>query len=395
MGSGKLYRAADYWKEFKEVIEVENIDDYVQGEIFTAPVDLVNGNTIPMTFKVIDAGRKYVTVGDRECASILTTASGGLIIPDTINGYTVTEINWNAFKDCNELTSIYVPKTVKSIGYDSFRGCSNVISMVVDDENTVFDSRNDCNAIIGKSSKTLIAGCQTTVIPNDVVKIGDHAFYGQTSLTSINVPSSVKSLGSGAFYDCHNLETVELQNGLTTIGSCSFQNCVNLVTVNIPCSVNKIEDYAFLNCGSLTSISIPESVTSIGGYAFYKCGNLTSVVVRVSEPLPIISNVFTNRTNATLYVQRGRKTAYLTANFWNEFKMVTEIGDVNSDGMISVTDAVAIINIILGKDGSNTLKISADLNNDGTVTVSDAVNLINSVLNDSSYSKENVMFKNE
>ncbi len=145
----------------------------------------------------------------------------------------VTSIGNYAFNSCSGLTSITIPNSVTSIGEYAFAGCSGLTSVVVEEGNIVYDSRENCNAIIETATNTLITGCQNTTIPNNVAKIEDYAFQYCSNLTSITIPNSVTSIGS----------------------------------------------YAFSDCSGLTSITIPNSVTSIGGGAFYGCsGNLTKFV---------------------------------------------------------------------------------------------------------------------
>ena len=127
-------------------------------------------------------------------------------------------------------------------------------SIVVAEGNTVYDSRENCNAIIEKSTNTLIFGCQKTTIPNSVKRIGDHAFYG-CSLTSITIPNSVTSIGKGAFQSCSKLANITIPDSVTTIGESAFKNCESLTFVTIPCSVTSIEEGAtFLGCTSLKSV---------------------------------------------------------------------------------------------------------------------------------------------
>ena len=183
----------------------------------------------------------------------------------------VTSIgNW-AFSDCRSLTSLTIPNRVTSIGDCAFRNCSSLTSMVVEEGNTIYDSRDNCNAIIETATNTLIAGCQSTIIPNSVTSIGKFVFSYCTFLTSLTIPNSVTSIGDYAFLHCPSLTSITIPESVTSIGGWAFQNCFSLTTVTIPNSVISIGDNAFYRCSSLTSITIGNGVTSIGERAFYAC----------------------------------------------------------------------------------------------------------------------------
>ena len=191
----------------------------------------------------------------------------------------VTSIEQSAFFGCSGLTSIDIPSSVTSIGQSAFSGCSGLTSIVVESGNSVYDSRNNCNAIIRTSSNTLTAGCKNTMIPSSVTSIGQSAFSGCSGLTSIVIPSSVTSIEQSAFRGCSGLTSIDIPSSVTSIGKYVFRGCRGLTSVVIPSSVTSIGNDAFYECSGLTSVVIPSSVTSIGNDAFYGCSGLTSVVI--------------------------------------------------------------------------------------------------------------------
>ena len=241
-----------------------------------------------------------------------------IIIPDS-----VTSINDGAFSNCSSLTSINIPNSINYIGEDVFNNCSNLNTIVVQEGNTVYNSRNNCNAIIETNTNTLIIGCKNTIIPNSVTSIGNSAFYGCKSLTSITIPDLVTSVGDYAFQGCSGLTSITIPDSVTSIGNSAFSGCKSLTSITIPNFVTSIGNYTFsncsglisviynaencttrssifssctnltsltigdkvksipssifANCSGLTSVIIPNSVTSIGNYAFKNCSGLTSI----------------------------------------------------------------------------------------------------------------------
>jgi hypothetical protein len=115
----------------------------------------------------------------------------------------------------------------------AFSGCSGLKSIVVEEANTVYDSRNNCNAIIKTSTNTLIIGCKNTHIPNSVLSIGHWAFRDCTSLTSIIIPNSVTSIRGGAFYGCSRLTSISIPSSVWyMIGNGAFFGCSSLTTID-------------------------------------------------------------------------------------------------------------------------------------------------------------------
>ena len=262
------------------------------------------GDLYPML--TIDGLNYRITSEDSKTVELIgydgTKPFGDLSIPATVNGYSVTSIGDNAFRGCVDLTSITIPVSVTSIGNDVFYGCADLKSIVVTTGNPVYDSRDNCNAIIRTQDNTLIAGCKNTVIPGSVTSIGDAAFRGCYRLTSITIPASVTSIGNYVFYNCTSLESVIFADGsqLASIGYYAFSYCQNLMSISIPDGVTNINDHTFYSCTSLTLVNIPANVTIIDYGAFEKCTSLTSINFTENSQLTSIgSYAFRNCTSLT------------------------------------------------------------------------------------------------
>lgn len=219
------------------------------------------------------------------------TSLANITIPNNI-----TTIVYGAFTDCSGLTSIAIPNSVTSIGGSVFNGCASLTGITVNGANTVYDSRNGCNAIIETSTNKLVVACNGTVIPNSVTSIGDGAF-SRTSFTSITIPNSVTSIGDGAFSNCTSLQSINIPNSVTSIGVSAFQYCTGL-----------------------TSVTIPDSVTLIDMSAFWGCSGLTSITCLATTP-PTLGNdsVFEGST-CYIYVPEESVDAYQDTGWWWSYR---------------------------------------------------------------------------
>lgn len=193
----------------------------------------------------------------RDCLNILdTTTIEGL---ELIDGW-VVGVYWfsgdldltgirgigdYAFSDCNMLTSVTIPDSVKSIGRYAFYNCENLSSVT---------------------------------IGNGVANIGYSAFSGCCSLTSVTIGKGVKSIESAAFFGCSGLMSVTIQDGVTIIGSSAFSGCSGLTSVLMPDSVTNIGARAFAGC-ALQTLTIPNGVEYIAAFAFKECRDLTKVSI--------------------------------------------------------------------------------------------------------------------
>ena len=192
---------------------------------------------------------------------------------DLVIGNSVTTIGDYAFNSCDGLHGVLnIPSSVESIGTIVFRYC-NFSGMTVNPENPVFDSRDNCNAVIVTETNELIIGCVNSVIPNTVTAIGEDAFCG-LALTSINIPNSVISIGAGAFAFCFNLTgDLTIPNSVETIGAGAFMQCSGFNgTLTIGESVKFIGDYAFRQCGGFTgAVSLATVPPELGNEPGWNC----------------------------------------------------------------------------------------------------------------------------
>ncbi len=215
------------------------------------------------------------------CNAIIHTKSNTLLLGC---GYTiipngVKSIADYAFNKNKKLTSIFIPASVRTIGSKAFVSCDNLSVIKVDENNKIYDSRNECDAIIHTKTNKLIVGCKDSIIPNDVKGIGETAFYNISSLQTINIPKSVETIGSGAFMFCNNLKYVDIPNGVVEIKENAFSDCSSLESIDLPNTLKDIGAEAFARCWSLKYIVIPDSVKSLGDGAFDQCWSLRKLVI--------------------------------------------------------------------------------------------------------------------
>ena len=265
------------------------------------------------------------------------------------------------------LTSINIPSSVTYIGVNPFAGCAGLEEIVVEDGNPVFDSRNSCNAIIRTSTNELLAGCQNTVVPDDVTRIGDNAFYYCSTLTgelvipeqitsigkyafekctgltgSLVIPNTVVELGESAFANCTGFDgTLTLSENLTYIGGWTFEECAGFTgSLVIPDLVTEIGSSAFEGChGFDGKLTLPKGLNYVGSFAFASCSGFTEAVVWAETPPTLDMYPFGGFGCTTLMVPCGCVSVYENSDWSEQFTNIVEdctAVSENGDNRISV-----------------------------------------------------------
>ena len=357
-GCKSSYKAADYWKEFKVIIEISapspviffadakvkalcvaNWDTNGDGELSEAEAAAVTTlrnvfkeNRVITSFNELQYFTGLTSINSE--AFYYCTKLSSFIIPANVKS-----IGNNAFFDCESLTSLIIPRSVTSIGTGAFLDCGyGLSSIVVESGNTKFDSRENCNAIIETATNTLLWGCNNTTIPN-----------------------SVTAIGNSAFSHCLNMNSIVIPDGVTSIGNWAFYNCRKLTTVVIPENVKSIGEEAFWHCDALNSITIGKNVSSIGNCAFQQCANLKSVISEITNPFAISEDVFSYiSSEAVLQVPKGTKSLYQAYTGWtSNFKSIEEYGLSNYDLNISVIgNGYATYNGTIVRGGSQSFSVT-------------------------------------
>ena len=377
-GTLAAYEKANVWKNFLKRIEISsstlpihfadsqvkelcvaNWDQdgdkelsYAEAAAVTDLGEVFKNNTNIQSFDELQYFTGLTAIGDQafyDCSRLTS-----VVLPETVTAIGASAFQYcfylssirlsenleniasDAFWNCVRLTSIRIPAKVNSIGDTVFGYCTQLADVSVDPANTVFDSREGCNAIVETSTNTLYQAFVSTRIPSTVTTIGRFAYSYVAGLTELRIPSNVTALAGVSVFSCGDLRSVVLPAELTTIGHQSFDYCDSLKTVKV-------------------GMTVPPAITQ---------------------------RTFNSRTYATLYVPTGCKEAYLAADYWKEFKQIVEFcdGDVNGDAQLDVADITLLVNIITGYDAPLEIRLAADIDGDGEVTTADVELLVKRLL---------------
>lgn len=187
----------------------------------------------------------------------------------------VTQIKQSGFRNCYYLESIIFNATNCTIGNYAFEDCG------IKGEGITVTFGSGVTNIPASifASYAYPAKIVNVVFPDNLISIGESAFYGCAELGEINLPQSLQSIGGGAFGYCSSIKSVTLGDNIRTLGAGVFHYCTSLVEAHFPNHLTEIPDSTFFACKSLVSFTLPASCEVIGSTAFSSCLSLSSVTL--------------------------------------------------------------------------------------------------------------------
>ncbi len=319
---------------FKETINVTVKDPYIMsGSYLTAyrglggTVNIPADRGITRISQYAFSGYEYVEkdpamgdiIDDEDPYTIKTWPIGENTIKAVIVPDGVTHIEMHAFAKLTALEVVQLPTTVGTIGVGAFYGCSSLTSINLESVKFI--------------NEDAFYGCALEEANLDsAVAIGNDAFRG-CALVNVTLPATAQSIGSGAFAGNTLLERVEFEAEKVKIGSSVFESCVSLESIDINASV--IAPYAFIGCSSLSTIRLGTDVAVIGEYAFYGTNLTTFKVSAYNKNLKVSQNGNIPTTSGT--------TGYNTGAFiFKDSELVVCAPKYNGNSGTITTDALSI-----------------------------------------------------
>lgn len=282
------YEAAEYWNCFSKILPINDFIDFEDSNVKALCLENwdTNGDgnfSVDEAAAVTDLGKVFKDNNNITTFDELRFFKG------------LTNLNLESFNNCYNLTSIIMPSSLSSIRNLYQTHPTHLKTIKVDPNNTVYDSRDNCNAIIETQTNKLIFGCSQTSIPNTVKAISNYAFSQMYDLTTIFIPDGVTSIGASAF-EGTGLTEVNLPNSVAHIDWNAFRytpweesqpddliyigKVAYLYKGTMPANTSIIIkdgtigiaggafDGSFTGSQNLTTVVIPNTVTTIGRYAF-------------------------------------------------------------------------------------------------------------------------------
>ena len=281
----------------------------------------ISGNSCVYCGQLASEGLDMVLISEGEytVSGIGTCTDTEILIPTTYNDLPVVSVEASAFLNNTAITSVVLPDGITSIGENAFNGCESLTSVT-----------------FGKNSQ--------------LSSIGPGAFNYCYSLESITIPESVTNIGSDAFYYCYGLRSVTFgeNSQLTSIGEGAFNWCESLESITIPASVTSIGEWAFVECyrlvevWNLSKLNITAGSEDNGYVAYY---------AKRVETEPSESYVYTDENGYVIYYD-GKVKALI--NYTGNETKLTIPDDITELNCFALSDCYNITSVTFGENSQLT-----------------------------------------
>ena len=269
-------------------------------------------------------GTVYVPqmLGGNPVTSIYTSAFNDCSISEVVMHNGITEIQSNAFSNCQNIQRLNIPSSVTSIASNICNGCSNLTSIYIPD-NGVYKSTD--NMLFTADGKTLIRGINGNVqVPNGTLSIGQYAFAQLPNLSTVSLPSNFNTIGDSAFSDCTNL--VNITGNVKEICGAAFNN-TSLSSAFLPNGVISVHSNAFSDCSKLVSAFICPNINYLdSSNLFYNCQNLTDVTISAADgDAYIINTAMFYNCSALSYIDLQGEITAINSHAFSDCSSLTSI----------------------------------------------------------------------
>jgi hypothetical protein len=375
IGKYSTYANHPYWGKY---FDIPNDNDWV-GDFVYSPVANADHELMVLRYAGQPSGSEVMAV-----------------IPETVekNGitYRVTEVGGEIFSNLptyNCVNNVYltIPESVNKVNGDAFKWCKNITVIVKWQEPLALyglsfdDPQMQCESHkllvpVGTMSKYEFSDWSPFMMFEEYITFADSKVE-EICLSNLDGQPSGPKDGVVSDYEARTAETLPNVDWFAWTKIKSFDELkyfTNLTT---------IVDYAFSHCDKLERITIPRSVTQLGRDAFWFCSSLKTVTVEWDTPIDVDSSndPFPSKDGITLLVPEGKKSAYQSHSYWQQFFIAEAFdGDADGSGQLTIDDALAIVNYILGQPSDGFVEANADVNGDGKITIADAVSLVKMIL---------------
>ena len=370
IGKRTTYKGHAYWGQY---FDIPNDNDWVGDFVYSAVADADHELNV-LVYAGTPSAPDYMAV-----------------IPESVEKdgvtYQVTKIYGQIFENVDKIV-LTIPESVNYIdNYYAFKGCRDITVIVKWQEPLALympaDFDTEC------VNKTLLVPVGTSdeysrknwdsFTIEEYIPFADN-LVEEICLSNLDGQPSGPKDGVVSVFEAGTAETLPNVDWFAWTKIKSFDELkyfTNLTT---------IVESAFSHCDKLERITIPSSVTQLGRDAFWICSSLKTVTVEWDTPIDVdldsSNDPFPSKDGITLLVPEGKKSAYQSHPYWQQFFVAEALdGDADGSGQLTIDDALAIVNYILGQPSDGFVEANADVNGDGKITIADAVSLVNIILN--------------